>query len=677
MLSTRQYEIVMYLKRANGYVSVSKIADFLQVSQKTVRNEVNVIRQLLQENELGKIESKPHAGIRLSISPECWEKWEVSTKERRLDIRNDEELIREILCELLKKHTVSYTTLEKKLCVTRSVIERLLPRVTEWLAKNEIVLEKEKGIGLTLKIPYLKHRYIWSTALVQLCGEMEKNGFTKVAGHLADRENSGKMHFYESFFEGFDMNGVLFSVRKAEENFGFRFTYEGFQQVVLMVTLSVWQVRRHQAMDFFAIRINKTDTEFDEMVSSYLISQLESRYQITIPMTERDYIAYSMEVTDIQEFTDMEAKLFCQSRSLELCRCTVKIATLMEDITSQTLKKDDFFTESLFLQLRSMIGRRKYDLCQKNPLVRQVKKKYSDIFTAVHGITVFMEKELGIVMNENETCSLALLLGGALLRNAAVVDACLICNYYGIGSAHFLKKKLEKEVDDLNIVEEISARDLLHVKKCQCDLIISAVPIENPFEGKPVVHVDDLLLDYDIAAIEQAMKKIRKRKGHKNNISKMFETKRVLFREEFVWIHMKCDDKYSAIRTMCEKLADAGYVTEKFADSAIIRERKLSTEIGQKFAIPHGDADEVVRSVVAVAVLEQEVPWSNEEMVDRVFLMAFNPDESQEIKDKVLHFYKNLVDLLDKPKLHNEFRNITDKNELVDMLNTLVDQPIL
>lgn len=677
MLSARQYEIVAYLKKADGYVPVSEIADSLQVSPKTVRNEINTIRQLLQENELGEIDSKSHAGVRLSISQECWEKWKASTQARDSGISRDKDLVCEILCELLKKQTVSYPVLEKQLCVTRSVIERLLPKVTEWLSANEITLEKEKGVGLTLKIPYLKQRYIWSSALIRLWSDMEKNGLTKTTGYFPDREASEKMHFYESFLEGFDLNGVVLSVRKTEERFGFRFTYEGFQQVMLMVSLSVMQVRRHQAMDFFAIRTGKTDSEFDEMSASYLISLLERRYQIVIPMTERDYIAYSMEVTDIQGFTDMEAKLFCQSRSLEMCRCTVKIATLMEDITGQDLKKDDFFVESLFLQLRSMIGRRKYEIRQKNPLVRQVRQKYNDIFVAIHGIAVFMEKELGIVMNEDETCSLVLLLGGALLRGVSVVDACLICNYYGIGSAHFLKKRLEKEVNDLNIVAEFSARDLVQVRNCQCDLIISAVPIENSFEGKPVVQVEDLLLDYDIAAVETAMKEIRKKKVHSNSISKMFETKKALFQKEFVWMHMKCRDKYSVIRAMCEKLADAGYVTEEFGDSVIARERKLPTEIGQKMAIPHGDADDVIRSVVAVAVLDQEIQWGEEENVDRVFLLAFNPDESLEMKDKILRFYKNFVTLLDEPKLYDRFRNITGEKELVDMMNEVVDQQIL
>lgn len=673
MLTTRQHDIVMYLKKADDYVSVSKIADFLKVSQKTVRNEVNTIREVLRENELGEIESKPHVGIRLCVSQKCWEKWESDRTKKSVSSTDDEKLVMDILEELLKKQTVSYTLLEKKLCVTRSVIERLLPKVTEWFADYEISVEKEKGIGLTLKIPYLKYRYLWSAALMRLWNEIKKYRLPESKGYHSDQEEVYKIQFYESFLQGFDLNGVLQAVRKTEENFGFRFTYNGVQQVVIMTAISVRQVRCNNAMDFFATNSNKADTEFDEMVASYLISQLESKYQIAIPMTERDYIVYSVEVADIQRFTDMEAKLFCQSRSLEMCHCAVKIATLMEDITGRTLRKDELFTESLFLQLRSIIGRRKYDLCLKNPLVKQVRKKYNDIFVAVQSILVFMEKELGVVMNEDETCSLVLLLGGALLRSAAIVDACLICNYYGIGSAHFLRERLEREVKDLNIVEEFSERDLMQVRKCSCDLIISTIPLENVFENKKVVQVENLLLDYDIAAIEMAMSEIRKMKVQGKNLSKMLTVRRMLFREEFVWINVKCEDKYSLIRAMSEKLAAAGYVTEKFADSAISRERKLSTEIGKKLAIPHGDAQEVIRSVVAVAVLEQAVPWGDEETADRIFLMAFNPDESQEMKEMVLHFYKKLVGLQEEEMLYGKFRDVTNEKELVDMLNTLVE----
>ncbi len=683
MLSARQYEIMELLQRSEGYTPVWKIAEALQVSQKTVRNEINTIKKLLRDKKWGEIDSRSRVGVRLLISSECWEKVSVYAKKKENTIRDSQELLYGLLEEILKKQgnrseasglftrqVVSYSEMEKKLCLTRPVMERLLPQAVRWMEESEILLEKKRGEGLVRNIPSLKQEYVWSAALVRLEAEMERAG--RLPGQTPGGGMAPRRTFYESFLGGFDIGGVEDAIKKTEKQFGFRFTYEGFWQVLLMTAISVQRVRRHEVMDFFAIHTRKTDSEFDEMAASCLTGRLERNYGISLPVIERDYIAYVLEVADIQGFTDMEAKLFCQSRSMELCRFTVKIASLMEDITGRELKKDDYFVESLFLQLRSMIGRRKYELKLRNPLVRQARQKYQDIFVAVHGVVVFVEKELGIVMNEEETCSLVLLLGGALLRGNAIVDVCIICNYYGIGSAHILKEKLEREIKDLNIVAEFSVRDLMQVRKCSCDLIISAVPIENPFHGRTVVLVEELLLDYDIDAIEAALKKIRKRKMHGKALAGLFETKRALFSEELVWFHMKGDDKYSVITAMCEQLADKGFVTEDFQKSAISREKKLPTGIGQKMAIPHGDAVYVIRSVVAVAFLEKEIPWSNDENVDKVLLLAFNPDESLGMKDEILRFYKNFVIMLDELETYEQFRTMTSEKALVDMMNGLI-----
>ncbi len=672
MFSARQYEIAAFLKKSQGYIPVREIAELLQVSQKTVRNEVNTIRRQLAEMGLGTIESKAHVGIRLVITEECWEKFNVRVEERKEQRGSDRELTFALLCEILKQRTVSYHTLEARLCITRPVVERLLPRAGAWLEDNGIRLEKEKGTGLCAKMPLLKERYIWSAALIRLGAEREKRDGLFAAERMAGRPAANPLSFCEGFMEGFAWGGVIDAIKKTEECFGLRFTYEGFWQAALMISLSVRQIRRRQALDLFASRSGKTDSEFDEMVAAYLIASLERNYGIVVPMTERDYIAYTVQVVDIQNFTDLQAKLFCQSRSLELCRFTVKMASLLEDITGQELKKDDYFVESLFLQLRSMIARCRYELRQRNPLVKQVRQKYNDIFVTIHGVAVFLEKELGIVMNEDDTCSLALLLGGALLRGNAVVDACVICNYYGIGSAHLLKNKLEREVNDLRIVAEYSARDMAQVGNCECDLIISALPVENPFYGKPVVRVEDMLLDYDIAAIESVMKEIRRKKTHSKALSHIFKARRGLFYEKFVWLHMEGSDKYAVIETMCDRLADAGYVTEDFKKSVLSHERKISTDIGQRMAIPHGCAAHVIRSVAAVAFLEKEIRWGEEEFVDRVFLLAFDPDESPGMKDKILRFYKNFVILLDEPEVNERMRRAGSKKALADMMNELI-----
>ena len=59
-----------------------------------------------------------------------------------------------------------------------------------------------------------------------------------------------------------------------------------------------------------------------------------------------------------------------------------------------------FFQKTLFLQLRSMIVRLQYNIKIVNPLLKQVKQKYPNVFAAVYGAGVYFEKELGLELNE-------------------------------------------------------------------------------------------------------------------------------------------------------------------------------------------------------------------------------------------------------------------------------------
>ncbi|GHT06080.1 multiphosphoryl transfer protein [Planctomycetales bacterium] len=73
-------------------------------------------------------------------------------------------------------------------------------------------------------------------------------------------------------------------------------------------------------------------------------------------------------------------------------------------------------------------------------------------------------------------------------------------------------------------------------------------------------------------------------------------------------------DKEAAIRDACRRLAEAGCVDERYAESMLKREQTANTFLGAGIAIPHGDlADKgrVKRDGLAVLQVPRSVPWGN------------------------------------------------------------------
>ena len=123
---------------------------------------------------------------------------------------------------------------------------------------------------------------------------------------------------------------------------------------------------------------------------------------------------------------------------------------------------------------------------------------------------------------------------------------------------------------------------------------------------------------------------------------------------------------------MCEKLESLGYVNDKFKETVFDRENSTSTEIGKGIAIPHGLSEYVNRSAVAFMSLKKPVKWRDDsDDVDLIFLLAFDPDESEQVKKIIKKFYKSFVSLTEVDEKLKGIRNITDKHKFIKLFKTL------
>ena len=82
--------------------------------------------------------------------------------------------------------------------------------------------------------------------------------------------------------------------------------------------------------------------------------------------------------------------LQCEADDIELCYFSIRLISLLSDIVNVNLRQDLFFSKTLFLQLRSMIVRLQYNIKIVNPLLKQVKQKYPNVFAAVYCIRTFL-----------------------------------------------------------------------------------------------------------------------------------------------------------------------------------------------------------------------------------------------------------------------------------------------
>lgn len=111
-----------------------------------------------------------------------------------------------------------------------------------------------------------------------------------------------------------------------------------------------------------------------------------------------------------------------------------------------------------------------------------------------------------------------------------------------------------------------------------------------------------------------------------------------LLKPDLVQFDLDVESQAELFRTMAEKLVDAGYVRQSFADAIAARERKYPTALPTKpeaIAIPHTDAKHIEVPFIAPIRLRTPVAWvemGNDEMthpVRLVFMLGLNKADGQ------------------------------------------------
>ncbi|GLC83412.1 BglG family transcription antiterminator [Lacrimispora brassicae] len=665
-MTSRQMDILCYLREQKDYVTVSEISNVIKMSVKTIRNELNAIQDSMNQADSGMIYKKPRKGVKLEIDEEAWKQLSCQSEEFQLsghipDIKN------QIIYLLMTRDSLSLSHIQDKLYVGRSSAEKLVPDIIKWFQSHGIFFEKRKGKGYQIKY----EEFQWRLAMWDIFFIIKRKDRSDLFSKGRMEYQSNEYFLIEDFLKGFDTAGINKAIYALEETYGFSYGYEAHIQMFFLLSLCIIRSRQKHMVKLPTLSPCKIAGGFFRLIKKDLIEALEVYYHMKLEADEQNFIEFVIEISDIQTFRSLEKMLVCQAENLEVCYFTYRMVSLMSDIVNVNLRSDLFFLESLFLQLLSMIPRLRYHIKTENPLLKQVKQRYPNHFTAISAVSVYFQKELGLDLNEHEMCTMALLLGGAIERSMSTVTACVICDY-GIGISQLLKKQMERTIGDIRIVEVLSVRDLKKLIHIPCDLIVTTIQLKSPCYGKEVVTVGHLMTPNDIKNIENAMKQVRMRNLKNKQPCKKLNICKNLFYDEFVYLHINTTDKQSVLHLLCKKLSEAGYVTEEFLQSVMDHEMTAPTALGKGIAMPHGFANCVIRPAIAVATLAAPVLWQEAEKVDVIFLLAFNLDEATGMKEENIKFYSVFLDIFDDQEKINEIRRYDNPKLLAELMNQRV-----
>lgn len=628
----RIFKIIELLLNCGTPVSVDYIADHLKVSNKTIRNDFQKIEQIIKDANL-RLAKKPGVGIVLEGPEENKLELMKSIKDSvsYIEPYSPEDRINYILKALfMSKTSITVKELSQSLYVSRVTIQKDLEKVEEWLNKFDLILKKKPNYGMEI----MGGEENWRKAIASLLAS--NKGYDELKELLYD-EYEGKID-YKSMSRLKELINIDYRVLErivmdAEAKLKFKFSDEAFVSLIMHIAISIKRLKEGKDIKL-SYEMLKSLKENKEYGTAELIAKdIENSFRVKLPESEVGYILLHILGTKLLEGKSGELNIdFERQGDNELAVIMAKdIIGIADRALRLNLKEDKQLFNGLILHLRPTINRLKYGLTLRNPILKEIKENYTEIYGAAWMTSTTFEKYLGVKMPEEEIGYICLHLAASVERNKNPLKTLIVCAS-GIGTSQFVAARLERNFRQINIVDVISIIELKRRKLDGIDIVISTVPVEV---NKPVLMISPLLNQNDIRRIELFIDTITQ-KGNRNI------AKDSIVEEDLIRVKKSSESRESLIKEICEDLVSSNYVQKDFVDSVLERERIYPTALGRGISIPHGDPRYVNRSCIAVNILKESIDWA-EEKVDIVFMLCINEEDVGKSKKLVRSLY-NFID---------------------------------
>ncbi|WP_053218298.1 BglG family transcription antiterminator [Virgibacillus senegalensis] len=620
-MNGRGRELLELFLASNEPVTCAELSAGLQVSEKTVRNEIKALNQLLSQRNMC-IESQRGIGYQLHVKDEAsFQQFfqEYIQTENKLPPDDPETRIVYVMEKLLfHSGYVKMETLAEELYISRSTLQNDLKHVRSILETYELAVDQRPGYGIKVIGKETNIRFCISEYLFN-----QKPSFIEASGNWRDILPSEHLEHIRT--------AILTSLRKHS----IMISDIGLQNLITHIAISCKRIQSENQVEMNEMQWEEMRSLQEYEVAREIMELVEEGLLVNFPEQEVMYLTLHLQGTKRSK-PDKRIAEEAVAIDPELVQVVKRMVKKIDELYSFRLADDEELLLHMCLHLRPAINRHKYQMNIRNPLLEDIKKNYPLSFEAALAGADELQKLLGIRVNEHEVGYLALHLEAAqerAKRRASRVSRCLIVCATGLGSAQLLLYKLEDRFGaDLEIVGTTEYYSLEEQKLEDIDFIVTTIPIDRRMPV-PVVLVRTILGDSDVTKIRCLLEK-------EKNLVECYMV------ETYTFLHRDFASPEEVIRFLSRRLAADGIVGDGYMESVLERESYAPTSFGNLVAIPHPLEPMTDNTFWSIVTLKKPIVWADK-LVQIVFLLNIDREKKQEAKP----MFQALVRLVDNEKL--------------------------
>ncbi len=632
----RLNEIFHYIKK-HDYISSERLASKFDVTERTIRNDIQEINLVLLENG-AVIKLKRKYGYYIEITEDrlfgqFLEELEKENKSN-MELETSKDRIRYILSLLLESDDyISLNEIMDKVFISKNTLNNYIKTIKKIIEKYYLEYIAKPNVGIKLIGTEDNKRKCIMDHVITYDFDNYITGFTKEERAL---------------FIGIDLDYLKEITLSQLKRRNIETSDYNIKNLIIHLALMISRVKQNNYINLLDI---ETDYSIMGIVES-LCKDVEQYYDIIISKGEKIYIYLHFVANTHMEAADIDDEW--------LERSVQNILDIIYENYSFDLRDDEILTGDLFRHMKSIFINKSFGLNIRNPLINTIKNNYPLAFEiTLTAISKVFTKQ-PFVLNEEDVGYVSVHIGAAIERYFAKrlekKNVILVCGS-GQATIRMLEARLNLYFSDkINIVRCISYNDYNNYRGKdfnRIDFVISTVPLESKIV--PSITVNFALKNKDVESISRFINRINVKKEQKES---------AFFDEELFFRFHEVSNKESLIRILCDKLKEKGIVEDEFIDSVLEREELGNTNMNDVFALAHPMKLCARETKVAVAILDQPILWGKEETAKIVFLLAIK----QGVQKDIEHLYDSFIKIVNDSKLQQKIIHSKDYNDFISTM---------
>lgn len=652
-LSERAKKILVLLLNGNTVLSYDDLAVKFNVSERTIRYDLEEIDKYLIANKLPPIIRETKVEVFLEKSNYKLDKLRELSKGYENEInyyltKNRKHII--FLEILLSKELVDINLLMKKCDVSRSSIVGDIRKLRKSLKTDEVEIEYTSNRGYYLSGNENKIRKI-GMKIIRL-NEVDLN---------LSHQSIANMYFSNS--DDITISIIEQFISKIEKDVNKQYSDISFQNIVYGILVAISRIKSDESL----IEENNTESFSQEFRSIKKNStMIEKELNIVLNDSEKKAIEQIF-----LESSLIKAQSVIDDNWLDLNLFIIEFLDRITQSLGIALNEEDLF-EALVLHLGPAINRVRNETPFKNEVIEFIQNTYKEIYLNIKDILDLMGKRNNLLFTSDEIGFVTIHIASFIEKNELNTrnkSILLVCNY-GVGTAKLLETLILKKFD-FNIKGTFSAREINQsvIDDTNADFIISTVPIKENF-SVPVIVVSPMLSEKDSRKLSK-LENIRKEKNSSHYLAErkaeIIMLKELLI-EETIELNVEAADWRESVRKGGELLKKSGKIEDEYIEAMINSVEELGPYIviASEIAMPHASSKDGVYEVgLSLMTLKEAVNFGHPENdpVSIVICLAATDHNFH------LNALKDLMVFLNEPDFIKLLKT-GSKQEILDKINS-------